>query len=69
MGTKPANHQPPAPLLSVEQVAEWLQIPKNTLYRQNSQGTPPGNLGVRIGRYLRYDGTRIQHWLNQGGRR
>jgi predicted DNA-binding transcriptional regulator AlpA len=64
------NHkgtQPPSPLLTIDQVADWLQIPKNTLYRQNSQGTPPGSLGVRVGRWLRYDRSHIQEWLDQGG--
>jgi excisionase family DNA binding protein len=67
MGTKRNSDQPPAPLLTIDEVAQWLRIPKNTLYRQHSQGTPPGSLGVRVGRYLRYDRARIQAWIDQGG--
>jgi len=69
MASKRNKNQPPAPLLTVSDLAEWLQIPKNTLYRQHSQGNPPGSLGIRVGRWLRYDRKAIQHWLNQGGRK
>jgi predicted DNA-binding transcriptional regulator AlpA len=69
MASERNNHQHPAPLLTIEDVAQWLRIPKNTLYRQHSQGNPPGSLGVRIGRYLRYDRNKIQHWLDRGGQK
>jgi excisionase family DNA binding protein len=59
----------PMPLLTVDEVAEWLQIPKSTLYRQNSNGVPPGGLGVRVGRWLRYDRDVVQRWLEGGGLR
>ena len=69
MASKRNSHQPPTPLLTIDDLAEWLQIPKNTLYRQHSQGTPPGSLGVRVGRFLRYDRTRITDWLDRGGQK
>ena len=69
MASKRNSLQPPAPLLTIDEVAQWLRIPKNTLYRQHSQGTPPGSLGVRVGRYLRYDLATIQGWLDQGGQK
>jgi hypothetical protein len=69
MGTKSATHQPPGPLLTVEGLSQWLRIPKNTLYQQHSQGVPPGSFGVRIGRYLRYDRIKNQHWLDRGGQK
>jgi hypothetical protein len=55
----------PEPLLTVEQLSVWLQIPKNTLYRQNSNGVPPGALGIRIGRWLRYEIDTVQRWLDE----
>jgi predicted DNA-binding transcriptional regulator AlpA len=67
MGSRREGTGPPRSLLTIDQVADWLQIPKNTLYRQHSQGTPPGSLGVRVGRYLRYDRATIQDWLDRGG--
>jgi hypothetical protein len=67
MDSKRNNHQPPTPLLTVEGLSQWLRIPINSLYRQHSQGTPPGSLGVRVGRFLRFDRVRIQDWLDQGG--
>jgi excisionase family DNA binding protein len=69
MASKRNKHQPPTPLLTIGQVADWLQIPKNTLYRQHSQGTPPGSLGIRVGRWLRFDRARIQQWLDRGGQK
>ena len=68
MASRRGAIKPPSPLLTIDQTADWLQIPKNTLYRQNHQGTPPGSLGVRVGRWLRYDRERVQTWLNGGGK-
>jgi predicted DNA-binding transcriptional regulator AlpA len=69
MASKRNSHQQPAPLLTIEDLSQRLQIPKNTLYRQHSKGTPPASLGVRVGRLLRYDRTRIQLWLDRGGQK
>jgi hypothetical protein len=55
----------PQPLLTVDETAAWLKIPKATLYRQNSNGVPPGALGIRIGRWLRYEIDTVQRWLDE----
>jgi hypothetical protein len=68
MASRKEGTKQPSPLLTIDQTAVWLQIPKNTLYRQNSQGTPPGSLGVRVGRYLRYDRARVHAFLDGGGK-
>lgn len=69
MGVSAGRREVPSRLLTVDEIAEWLQIPKNTLYRQNSNGVPPGSLGVRVGRWLRYDPSVVQRWLDEGGSR
>jgi hypothetical protein len=69
MASKRNNHQPPTPLLTIDDLSQWLRMPKNSLYRQHSQGTPPGSLGARVGRHLRFDRVRIQEFLDQGGQK
>jgi predicted DNA-binding transcriptional regulator AlpA len=42
----------PDRLLTHSEVAEWLQIPEQTLYRWESRGVAPRS--SKIGRYTRY---------------
>jgi excisionase family DNA binding protein len=51
----------PVRLLSVEEVAELLQVPVNTIYRWRFRGEGP--TGMRIGRYLRFDPRDVASWL------
>jgi excisionase family DNA binding protein len=67
MASRKGGIKPPLPLLTIDEVADWLQIPKNTLYRQHSQGRPPGSLGIRVGRWLRWDRAKIKEWADRGG--
>jgi predicted DNA-binding transcriptional regulator AlpA len=54
----------PERLLSPPEVADWLGVPVATLYAQRYHGDPPGTLGMRVGRHLRFDRTDIQAWLD-----
>jgi excisionase family DNA binding protein len=49
-------------LLSVEQLSQWLQVPKQTVYRWRSCGGGPR--GFRIGRHVRYAASDVRDWLD-----
>lgn len=53
------------PLLTLEQVSELLQLPVKSLYRQRSLGQDPGALGIRVGRWVRYEPAVLEAWLAQ----
>lgn len=48
-------------LLSVEEVADYLGVPVNTLYQWRHKGTGP--TAFRVGRFLRYDPAQVRDWL------
>lgn len=48
-------------LLSVEEVADYLGVPVNTLYQWRHKGTGP--IAYRVGRFLRYDPAQVRDWL------
>ena len=48
-------------LLSVEEVADYLGVPVNTLYQWRHKGTGP--VAYRVGRFLRYDPAQVRDWL------
>ncbi len=50
-------------LLSVQQVAELLQVPVGTLYqwRFRREGPP----SIRVGRFLRFDPEDVRRWLEE----
>lgn len=50
-------------LMTVEEVAEYLCIPVNTLYQWRHKGTGP--TAFRVGRYLRYDPSDVRSWLRE----
>jgi hypothetical protein len=50
--------------LTLEQVADLLQLPPASLYQQRHRGVAPGSLGIRCGRYLRWDPRRLRKWLD-----
>lgn len=47
--------------MSVEEVAEFLGVPVNTLYQWRHKGTGPD--AYRVGRFLRYDPVDVREWL------
>jgi predicted DNA-binding transcriptional regulator AlpA len=51
-------------LLTLEEVADLLRIPMATLYRQRYVGDPPGSLGFRVGRHVRFRNADLEAWIN-----
>ena len=51
------------PLIDVQQLADYLDVPEKTLYawRYRREGPP----AFRAGRHLRYRRTDIQRWIQQ----
>jgi len=49
-------------LLSVEQLAQLLQVPAKTIYEWRCRGEGP--TGLRIGRYLRFDPADVAAWID-----
>ena len=55
--------EPIAPLWSVQDVSEFLQVPVQTLYSWRVQGDgPPAR---RVGKYLRYRPDDVIRWVDQ----
>lgn len=50
-------------LMTVEEVAEYLGVPVNTLYQWRHKGTGP--TAFRVGRFLRYDPANVRAWLRE----
>lgn len=50
-------------LWTVEDVAEYLGVPRNTLYQWRTKGYGPR--GVRIGKHVRYRPDDVNAWLDQ----
>lgn len=55
------NETTPDQLLSVGDLADYLQVPRNTLYQWRHHGVGPRAL--RIGKYLRYRRSDVEAWL------
>ncbi|MGH9034275.1 MAG: helix-turn-helix transcriptional regulator [Acidimicrobiia bacterium] len=49
-------------LLTLEQVAGYLQVPVKTLYDWRHRGLGPR--GLRVGRYVRYRQADVDAWLD-----
>jgi len=49
------------PMLTVEDVAAYLQVPDNTVYRWNTRGTGPRR--HKIGRNVRYRLEDVDEWV------
>jgi DNA-binding transcriptional MerR regulator len=50
-----------APLWTVQDVAEFLQVPVQTLYSWRSRSGPPAR---KVGKYLRYRPDDVVRWLD-----
>ncbi|MGQ0679995.1 MAG: helix-turn-helix domain-containing protein [Actinomycetota bacterium] len=64
--TEIAETQPgrrPACLLSVEDLAAYLQVPIATIYQWRYKGDGPD--AFRIGKHLRFDPTDVDRWLGE----
>lgn len=51
----------PLRLMSVQQVAELLQVPATTIYQWRHQGEGPQPM--RVGKYLRFDPADVASWI------
>ena len=58
-----------APMLSPDDLAEYLGVPVATVYQWNHHGTGP--TPISVGRHVRYRGHDVETWLDerQRGRR
>ncbi|MBK1785577.1 helix-turn-helix transcriptional regulator [Prauserella cavernicola] len=52
-------------LLTIDDLAAYLGVPKNTLYQWRTKGYGPN--GVRVGKYVRYRATDVDTWIDQQG--
>lgn len=50
-----------APLIGIEELAEYLDLPVKTLYKWRQEGVGPAS--VRVGRHVRYFVSDVQDWL------
>lgn len=51
------------PLMTLNEVAEYLRVPPTTLYVWRTRGVGP--TGRRVGRYVRYRSTDVDRWLDE----
>lgn len=49
------------PLWSVDNVAEFLDVPKMTVYHWRTTGYGPK--GIKVGRYIRYRPADVRSWV------
>ncbi|MGH2718639.1 MAG: helix-turn-helix transcriptional regulator [Actinomycetota bacterium] len=52
---------PLSPLISVEELADILGVPVNTVYKWRHRGLGPAP--IRVGRFLRFDPEDVRSWL------
>lgn len=50
-------------LLTIDEVSEWLRVPKQTLYGWRRDGVGPR--ASRVGRHLRYRVADVERWLDK----
>ena len=48
-------------LLSIQDLADYLGVPVNTLYQWRTKGYGP--IGRRIGKYVRYRAADVEAWI------
>jgi excisionase family DNA binding protein len=62
IGTSGAEHAS-RQLLTIEQLSDWLQVPKQTVYKWRSRGGGPP--GFRIGKHVRFEVGEVERWLSK----
>ncbi len=55
------DHRPP--LGTVDEVAAYLSVPKQTVFAWRQRGIGPR--GIRVGKYVRYRWSDVDAWLEQ----
>lgn len=53
------------PLLTIQEVAEYLRLTPNALYTQRHRGEKPGVLGIRVGRKLLFRPSDLDRFLEE----
>jgi excisionase family DNA binding protein len=53
-------------VLTIDELAEYLKIPKSTLYKLTQEGKIPGQ---KIGRHWRFSKDAIDKWLEEAHKR
>lgn len=56
-----ASIDPGDELLTLDELCDWLKVPKGTIYKQRSEGTAPP--AYRIGKHLRFMRSEVLDWL------
>ncbi len=51
------------PLLTIDELSEYLGVPKQTIYNWRTTGNGP--TATRVGRHLKYRVSAIQAWLEK----
>ena len=64
----PPKYPPPRttcvkPLMTADEVAAYLKVSRKTLFNQRARRDPPGALGVRIGRTVRWEPELLEAWI------
>ncbi|SFJ41322.1 DNA binding domain-containing protein, excisionase family [Amycolatopsis sacchari] len=49
-------------LLTIDDLADYLGVPKGTLYQWRTKGYGPA--GIRVGKYVRYRPDDVDAWLD-----
>lgn len=52
-----------SPILTIDELAAYLKIPKSTVYKLAQEGRIPGQ---KVGRHWRFRQDAIDRWLEQG---
>lgn len=63
MSTDTTSHSGLEPLLSIEDLAEYLGIPVTTIYDWRVDGKGP--CAVRVGRHLKFAVSDVKAWISQ----
>ena len=51
--------------LTVDQLAEKLNVSKDWIYKQTRKTRPGGIPRLKVGKYLRFDWEKVQNWLKK----
>jgi excisionase family DNA binding protein len=52
-------------LLTIDDLSDYLGVPKGTLYQWRTKGYGPA--GIRVGKYLRYRPDDVDAWIDRQG--
>jgi len=53
------------PLLTTTELAEFLSVPVNTIYKWRATQTGPAFAAHRVGRHLRWNPAAVDAWLSE----